>query len=131
MKRINSPRELTVYLPEEMLLDKLKLDIGAGEAKLENISARRVSADVGAGQLYFSGEVLSEVEVECGAGEAVLELEGNSGDYNYRLECIMGEIEFNGKSCGGVGVDQIIDNGAERQVSLECGMGRIELNIEE
>ncbi len=130
-KRRNNKGILAVYLPEGMTLDELELDMDAGEATLEGVTVRRMAGDVDAGALYFSGKILSGAEIECGAGEAILNLDGRYEDYNYELSCGMGELEINGESYGGLGVDQRIDNGAAGRMELECGMGRIELNIGE
>ena len=122
---------LAVYLPENMVLTSLELEIRAGEAKISQVTAKRVSADVGAGALTFEGTILGNAEFECGAGETIVHLNGNPQDYNYDLSCKMGELVLNGESYGGIARDQRIDNRAMSLIRLECGVGRIELNVSE
>ena len=49
-------------------------------------------------------------------------------DYEYDLECGIGDLKVGGNFYGGVGNSQHISNpDANRHMNLECGIGKIEV----
>ncbi len=78
------------------------------------------------------GYVFDEIDMKLGAGRITAELVGDESDYNYDVECGIGEIEIGGNSYGGLGRDTHIENpGAERELDIECGVGQIIIEFQE
>ena len=51
-------------------------------------------------------------------------------DYNYDLECGVGNLDVGSDSYSGLGREKSISNtGADRKVDLECGMGNVSVNF--
>ena len=67
----------------------------------------------------------NEIEPDCGVGELLLNLKGVKEDYNYDLECGIGEIRCADESYSGFGKDYTIDNHAAKNMEIECGIGQI------
>lgn len=123
---------ITVILPQNMKFKEVDLEVGAGEAIIDDLNADNVSIEVGAGEAIITGLVVKELQAEVGAGELNLELEGEENDYNYDLECGIGEIQIGDSSYTGLGKEQIKENpGANKKIDLECGVGEILVNFTE
>lgn len=104
---------VTVILPENMKFEKVDLEVGAGKALIDDLIADKVSVEVGAGKLN-------------------LELAGKETDYNYNLDCGIGEIQIGDNSYAGLGKEQrTVNTGANKQIDLECGVGEIIINFTE
>ena len=73
---------------------------------------------------------LVQMYLECGVGSATLVLHGEQEDYNYSLECGMGEVKIADGSYSGIAVEQQIDHGASKNLNIECGMGSVNVKFE-
>lgn len=144
-------RQLVIILPREMQLDEVDLDIaaafahidgiqaqnisitiGAGQANVSNITADEIQVEVGAGQASVSTLDAKEIEAKCGMGQINLEVAGTQSDYNYDVECGMGNVEVGHHGYGGVGSQHHGDNHeAVRHIDVECGMGEVTVKFME
>ena len=94
---------------------------------ISGFSAERLEAECGAGQLVLEGGASEKAKLECGAGEVIYTVPGVREDYNYEMECDVGEIEIGGDSYSGLGVERKEDNRSPYSIEAECRMGRIEI----
>lgn len=149
----NTDSDMTVYLPTEFLqqdnCENMSIEVAAGSLEMEGLVAKEAAVDVGMGNvivygLYadslevsvgmgnteMTGVVNNEALVDVGMGQIVLELYGNSEDYNYTLDCGMGSLTVEDVySIAGIG-EQSINNNAEKDIEASCGMGNIEVRFE-
>ena len=56
-----------------------------------------------------------------------IELPGEASDYDYSVDCGMGEVTVGDSSYGGVASSKKVDNGADIDLDLDCGMGDIDV----
>lgn len=130
---------------------KLDVDIGAGALTLSGIECKELDAGVGAGELILrqvvvngdtelevnaghiggDAQILGNLDVKCSLGAAELTLAGSEEDFNYRVECAAGEVQFGSQAFTALAAERKIDNGAERMIDLDCSMGSIVLSFEE
>ncbi|MDD3137966.1 MAG: DUF4097 family beta strand repeat-containing protein [Lachnospiraceae bacterium] len=138
-----------IYLPKNIQLEKASFAIGAGEMTIENINAATLSIEVGAGKATVNnsnskdlkiecgaGEIemyttdTNEAEVECGIGKVGLTVAGMQNDYNYNVECGIGSVTIGDNNYSGIGHDQKINNGSNKQIDINCGIGQVEVYFE-
>lgn len=105
-------KSITLYIPEGQYFGKIELELGAGQATLENLEAGQVSMEVGAGQVVAKNIRVGELEISVGAGQ--MELSGMQVDV-LEAEVGMGEL--------------VCEGSIQRRASLECGMGNMELTL--
>ena len=109
----NEERKLTVILPRNMQFESVELEVGAGQA-------------------VVTGLITQKLDVEVGAGQAEVELSGKQEDYNYRIECGVGNVVVGKNSYVGLGAEQSVTNeGATKEINIECGIGQAEINFME
>lgn len=126
--------EITVYIPENLILEELNLSVGGGEIDMKNVEilANDIDIELGAGLVEADYIECRKLEVEVGAGQAVLhnivaDTMGASvgmgditlsGDIRKSLdvECAMGNADF---ELAGVEEDFNYD--------VECAAGNIDL----
>ncbi len=107
----NEERRLTIILPKDMQFECVELEVGAGQANVSSLITQRL-------------------EVEVGAGQANVELKGVQADYNYYIECGVGNVVVGGTSYAGLGAEQNVKNdGATKEVHVECGVGEVQIKF--
>lgn len=149
VKDVTSDVELTVILPKNSKLTEFDLEFGAGVANLSNVKADEVSIEVGVGVINLTdveagamtlevgtGELVAKntsvqtLGIETGLGEADIEISGAETDYNYDIECGIGDVTVGEVSYGGMGAEQNVTNsGAGRYMDIACGMGAVNVHF--
>ena len=142
--------EIYVYIPKDYSFDEFSMDIGAGLIYMENVTARDFSLDVGAGEaeimnftadetdfavgmgtITATGMVKHEADFECGAGEINYTAYGKETDYNYEVECGIGEVNCGESSYSGLAHSREINNHSSKSMYISCGIGSITINFED
>ena len=121
----------TVYLNRDIETEKLSVEMGAGEFESKNpVTVREADLEIGTGSMIFADLSARKTDGECGLGELDLTLTGTQEDYNYDLECGVGNLDVGSDSYSGLGREKSISNtDADRKVDLECGMGNVSVNF--
>lgn len=124
---------ITIYIPSDIILDKLKIDSGAGKIEISDISVDEFDIDHGAGFLEISNSEFNKTDIDGGAGEiriidSVLnDLKMDAGVGKITVES---EITGNSKIECGIGEMNISLLGDEDDYSItaEKGIGNIKIN---
>ena len=123
---------INVILPRSMKLKEVELELGAGEADIEELCVEKGSIEVGAGQATFIGLDVQELQAEVGVGQLYIELVGKESDFNLSMECGIGEIQIGDSAYGGFGNEQVKEYpGVSKKLDLECGLGQIQIDFTE
>lgn len=131
-----------IYIPRDMTLDELSMELGAGSLYMEQISAESISVDSGAGEAEVydiraaeaklqcgvgrvsgSGYVSEELKIDVGVGELEFTAAGREEDYDYDIDVGVGDVQCGDDDFSGLGAERKIDNGAGRTITLDCGAG--------
>lgn len=142
-------RVITLFVPKNFGFEDVDLELGAGRLTIDELNARKAKMEVGAGDLTVGvmqigkldcqvgvgnieiiGKISGDVEAECAMGNITLKLLNKKKDFNYSLECSMGNINLDGERYSGISTAKKINNGAEQKMKLECAMGNIEVKFE-
>ncbi|MBQ8518818.1 MAG: hypothetical protein IJ455_04315 [Agathobacter sp.] len=119
-------RSLKIIIPSEMKFQEVDLEIGASQADIKNIIAEELSITVGAGQATVTRLSVDKLNVEAGVGEVNIALNGVQEEYNYKVECGIGNVVVGNASYGGLGAEQTVKNeGATKEIDVECGIGKV------
>ena len=116
----------TVALAVENNID---IEVGAGNANIQNLSAATACIECGVGKLSVKGAVEGDISIECGVGNIEMYLDAVESDYNYDIDCGIGSVYINGSKRGGflASSADMAHAGAKGTIELECGIGKIEL----
>lgn len=122
----------SVSVQSELYADKLDVEIGAGEfISEEAVISSQLDIEVGAGSAEFQKVTANKIDGECGIGSLSISLTGQETDYNYKLECGIGDIAIGDEDYSGLAREKKITNsGASGEIDLECGIGEIEIDFE-
>lgn len=101
---------LYIYIPRGTVFETASFSLGAAVLESEAMQAEHIV-------------------IEVGAGSISMKLEGRPEDYDYSLECGMGEISIGEDSYGGLATSKTIDHGADKKVEISCGMGEVEIEF--
>ncbi len=126
----NQNGKVLVQIPKNYVFREVELEMGAGEARVENLKTEELQIQLGAGEIELVELSTNIFEAEVGAGELQVEIVGSEKDYGYDIECGIGEIQIGENSYGGLGESQKnINAGTGKRIDLECGIGEIEINF--
>lgn len=143
--------QIYLYLPEGFTFREADIDVAAGTADIENLSADELDLEVGAGVLTVNGTLTAgemkcavgagsatialldaqKVELECGMGEMILTLQGSEADYRGKLECGIGALTYGDSDYSGPASTQELSGTGNRQLEAECEMGSLEIDFGE
>ena len=129
----NSHPIITVYLPDDLLLSKLRIENGAGKISAESINTYQFILESGAGACYIDSLEAEMAELKLGVGEVsiesavvdVLDLEAGVGRFYMK-----GRLNGDAKIEGGVGeaVLVLLNEPDEHSFDIEGGIGAVEID---
>ena len=122
--------QFVLEVPKGTDIRKLKAQVGVGTLTVNDLQVEELDGECGVGEFDFSGEIKKFGNLKCGIGSMYLNLVGSEKDYDYSLECGMGNISLGDRDFSGLGSGQEISNGSDKKFTLECGMGEIEVDFE-
>ncbi len=115
-----------------LMANDMEIVVGAGQADIMDVTAKNLDLKVGAGEVNVYNLIIDNLETEVGLGEVNFEVCGKESDYNYNVECGMGEVVVGTRSYGGVGAKQnVMNNNAVKSMEIECGMGKVSVAFKE
>ncbi len=121
---------MVIILPEEFVFDEVKLELGASAATAKGLSANSLKIELGAGEATFTDLDVLKLNAEVGVGQLNLNLVESEEDYNYQLECGIGEINFGSNSYAGLGSSNTVNrDGATRSIDIDCGIGEVNVKF--
>lgn len=130
----NSKNSLVIYIPKDIILDKVNIETGAGKINIENLSTFDLSLELGAGDLYIENLfVKNNTIIDGGIGKSELNF---SEINNLEADLGIGEFIFNGKLTGTNEIDSgigklslnLIDSQDNYTFDIDKGIGSVILN---
>ena len=145
---LKGPLELEIYLPvgvmreieieaangmvtaDKIVADHVNLDIDNASVNIQQLVVDgKAELQINAGEMvigYYEG---SNLDLECAVGAMMVVCEGNKNDYNYNLECGVGEIILDNETYSGLGQEKQVQNGGTKLIEAECAMGQIQIEF--
>lgn len=145
---MNEKIELEIFIPIGVLKE-IEIDAAAGTVTADKVVADRVSLEIDAASVRIdeliveneaelqinAGEIVigyydgTKLDAECDMGSIMIVCEGNRNDYNYDLECGMGEIRIDEDIYSEMRENIRVNNGGKKSIQAECGVGEILLEF--
>ncbi len=132
----NKESILTIYIPEDLYLDRAYIDTGAGKINIESLNARNLNLKIGAGEVNIDNMTITgSAKINGGVGKATLK---SCQINDLKADLGVGEFSFNGRLTGknefdsGVGSVNIslIDDMENYKIDVDKGIGSIKLDGE-
>ena len=130
----DSKSSITVYIPENIELDDVAIEIGAGTVNIAEIKAKNVDFDFGAGNVELENiSVNNNTKIQCSAGQVIIkksELTNANIDAGVGKLSYLGELKGNSKIRCGVGSVQLdlIGDSDMYEIHAEKGIGDIKID---
>ena len=110
--------------------DAMKVELGAGEFVAENVEVGDLEVSLGAGECLIQGNLQGDVKVDCAAGSVILKHEGSEDEFNYEIDCSVGSVQVDGESFSGLASSKEIDNDASKTMEISVSAGSVEVEFE-
>ena len=147
----DSSEEIDLYLPKDMALDMVKMEIGGGKLDSIGLTASEIYIELGGGKMVLDGLNADTVELDVGAGKVDLkslnagyaELEVGAGKLSVNdmdvselvLDVGTGKADLEGKitdyanmACGVGNLDiLLVGNERDYDYNLDCAIGKINI----
>lgn len=131
-----SPKGVSVilYIPEGFVFDEVTMETGAGQVKIDTLSADVLSLSLGAGEVEIQNLTANaRADIEGGAGEMTI---GGGLLHNLNLDMGVGELEMKSRIEGrsrlnfGVGEAELTLLGSRDDYQIELDKGICEAKLE-
>lgn len=109
----NKDSSITIYIPENTVLNKAEIDIETGALNINCLESNQIDFNFGAGNVQINNLVSSNTEIECGTGQVVIE---NSFLSNSNIETGVGKLKYSGYLKG--------------NSKIECAIGEVSLELQ-
>lgn len=104
--------EITITVPQNVVLEELDIDCGAGKISIDSITARKLDLEAGAGLLEINNSNFAITDIDGGAGEISIT---SSILRNLDLDAGVGKVSIDGEIYG--------------KSEIDCGVGEVNLNL--
>lgn len=122
--------QMFIRIPRDMHFDEITMELGASQADIENLDVDKLVVEVGAGQASISRLIVDEMKLEVGVGQLDIAMYGNESDYNYHIECGVGEIQIGDTSYSGLAsAHEVYDADIKKAIDVECGIGKVNIRF--
>lgn len=139
---------------ESVNANLLELEIDAGKAEFQKLRASRAVFDNGAGEIavrdgylksceahidmgsfeyegvLYDGMENADCKVDCGMGSAKFRLKGSPEDYNYSVDCSIGNVKIGGEHYSGLEHRNHINHHADSTFNIDCSVGTVVVEFE-
>lgn len=109
---IGSNSVITIYVPQDFIVDKVKLEAGAGNINIEDIQTQELDLEAGVGDIFGKRIKADQVKMDGGVGDIYFE-DVNFNDID--IDSGVGDIEVQGFLYG--------------KNKIDCGVGDITLDL--
>lgn len=114
---------------EDITLENLILELGVGEAELEDIRVlKNTNIKMGVGTCDIEGILHGNTKIEGGVGALKIDLEDNMENYSFKIEKGLGKVEINDETIKNN--NKKIGNGSNL-IKIEGGIGEILVEVED
>lgn len=104
---------LWITLPEGFAFDNVEIDAGAGDMKVDDLSAKELELSLGAGKVLFTNLNVSEkAEIDGGAGQIIVQ---GGTIQNLDMDLGVGELSLTARLTG--------------KNQIDCGVGKTDLML--
>lgn len=110
-------------------LEKCQADVGAGEINFEEIEAKELELKANVGQIDTEEIKADQIVIDCGIGSIDMLAAGREQDYNYVIECSVGEVDIGDNSFSGLGSKRKIENAGDKNMQVKCGVGQVDVSF--
>lgn len=125
--------KIVIYIPNNIEIDEIKLEMGAGKVEIDNIISNKVDFNFGTGSVNINKLTSNDTDIECGAGNVIIK---NADLSNVNIDTGVGKLLYSGfmkgKSeinCGIGKMDISLEGGSETyKIDVEKGIGDISIN---
>lgn len=129
-----SKNEVVIYVPDDLLFDKVYISNGAGTIGIDNISTKELNLELGAGKISIDKlYVENEANIDSGAGEVIID---NAYIFNLDLDVGVGKFTLNSVLRGENDIDagigelnlNLLDNESNYKIFADKGIGSLKIN---
>ena len=113
----NKKDELTIYIPSNIVLNKIDIDMGAGSFTIVNGNINDLDLDVGVGKTNITSMITGNSTIDIGIGSLSLNLIGNN--YTFKVNKGIGKVLIDNKE---VSDNEVLGMGSNT-IKLNGGIG--------
>lgn len=116
-------KDLTLYMPEDLEFEKVKISAGAGKVTISSGTINNLDFDMGVGEANITANLTGKTEINAGVGELNINLQGEKDSYKIKANKGIGSIKIDKKE---VSNGEVYGDG-ENYIEIDGGIGNINI----
>ena len=127
----NKSARLTIRMPQEQIVERMKLDVGVGDFSTQDgiLRCEELEIDCGVGDCDVQADIRKRLELDGGVGDVTLELVGTEKDFDYDVDNGVGDVTIGALNVSMFDDERKIDNGADKEIRIDCGVGDVDVRF--
>ena len=129
----NKNEDLTIYIPENLQFEEVKINNGIGNVNIENLTTEKLKLNLGAGKTTIKSINANQADIDTGAGKFTIE-SGNISNLDFDMG--VGETNVTAKITGKNKIDtgvgsfnlKLLDSQENYRFDVEKGIGKITID---
>ena len=114
------------YIENIVAMEEAKIDGGVGKIELKSCEINKLKANLGMGEFIFAGKLTGKNEVDSGIGAISIDLIDNKQNYTIDVKKGLGNIMLDGQK---IEMDSVYGTG-ENYLDIDGGIGEIKIDFE-
>lgn len=115
---------------EALQAERVSISLGAGEIHIAQGEVKNLDVDVAAGEAYYAGSIGTDCTASVSMGELNMILDEKEEDFDYELDCGMGEMSIGSISSTGLAFERSIHEGRDKKLEVSCSMGTVNVSFD-
>ncbi len=117
--------EVKIILPEDLELERVNLEAGAGTVLVNDLKVKELDMNLGVGKVEIEVEISGKSKIDAGLGKLELNLKGGREDYKMKFSKGLGVITLDGENMN----DGAVWGDGENEIEIDGGVGAIEIRM--
>lgn len=117
--------------------DRLKADtaiieVGAGEMIVQDVAVKEhTEVELSLGNAEITGTMTGQIDAECNMGNLTMRFTGSEDDYEFDVDCDMGDAKIGSRHFSGVSISREWNSDRDNRLDIDCAMGNLEVSFED
>lgn len=104
-----------------------RLNVGAGEIVLDQMSLNDIRANCNVGSIKMSGVITGANEISCDVGSIEIDLEGSREDYLFDISSDLGNVIINNDKYHNINNKRIMEGEFKTSFTITCDVGEVKV----
>ena len=138
---------VSIYVPKNTLLKQIKVEVGAGTVRMNELNAQNIKLETGAGSLKvdkietnqlsvktgmgdtkIKQALCDQLDIDLGMGDVKVGLQNKIEEYGYNVSVGLGNVDLGNNKFSGAAQERFRYQSKDKKIDIDCGMGNVSIS---